>query len=69
MKRVTDLWPSLTTDDERARGNYIKYLAVSSKNDGTKACTYLREAARLTTDAVKRSRWQNDVIPYLQGCS
>jgi serine/threonine-protein kinase len=47
-----------TTDDERARVNFIRFKAYTAKEEPDKACLAIKEAVRLAADPVARDRYQ-----------
>jgi len=63
-----NLHTRLTNRDDQARSDYVRYRASVWKGDGAAACSYLKEAIDLTTDAAKRERWRG-FVSILQDCS
>ena len=47
-----------TNDDERARVNFIRFKAYTTKEDAEKACLAIAEAVRLAADPVAKDRYQ-----------
>jgi serine/threonine-protein kinase len=44
LTQLQQIWGQLQNDDERARGNYIRYRAYLTKDEGDRACASIREA-------------------------
>jgi serine/threonine protein kinase len=68
LAAVEKLWPQLKNSDDQARANYVRYWAALNKNDGDKACTYIRDAAQLATDPSRKDKYQG-IFKALYGCS
>jgi hypothetical protein len=51
-----------TNDDERARVNFIRFKAYTTKLDDEKACIAIREAVRLAVDPTAKDKYQQRAV-------
>ena len=59
LKRLPQVWPSLKTADDTARGNYIRFHAYLTKKDQDKACTSIAAAIHEVTDSATKQKYQD----------
>jgi hypothetical protein len=52
-------------DDEKARVNFIRFKAYTSRQDADKACIAIKEAMKLVQDPIARDKYQTRA----EGCS